>query len=113
MIQAVPSGATSTSLTAKSVSRALVEDPIREPVGQHVEAEARPRLLSRSCISKQRAHQDIAGFGKGEAHGVFPSWGAGSPCPAMGWGTRGGRERSEERRVGKECVITWRSRWCP
>src|SRR3546814_1482109 len=63
-------------------TRALVEDPIREPVGQHVEAEARPRLLSRSCISKQRAHQDIAGFGKGEAHGVFPSWGAGSPCPA-------------------------------
>src|SRR3546814_13321299 len=34
----------------------------------------------------------MAGFGKGEAHGVFPSWGAGSPCPAMGWGTRGGRE---------------------
>src|SRR3546814_5132159 len=49
-------------------TRALVEDPIREPVGQHVEAEARPRLLSRSCISKQRAHQDIAGFGRSEEH---------------------------------------------
>src|SRR3546814_6456435 len=26
---------------------------------------------------------------------------------------RGGRERSEERRVGKECVSTCRSRWSP
>src|SRR3546814_14512367 len=24
-----------------------------------------------------------------------------------------GRKRSEERRVGKECVSTWRSRWSP
>src|SRR3546814_4687212 len=27
--------------------------------------------------------------------------------------TRGGAERSEERRVGKECVSTCRSRWAP
>src|SRR3546814_1968109 len=31
-----------------------------------------------------------------------------------GFAERGGYEvRSEERRVGKECVSTWRSRWSP
>src|SRR3546814_16098807 len=39
----------------------------------------------------------------GEPHG-------GHPCPVAGW-AGGGGERSEERRVGKECVSTCRSRW--
>src|SRR3546814_11350917 len=34
----------------------------------------------------------------------------GSPLPACG---RAGRRRTEERRVGKECVSTGRSRWSP
>src|SRR3546814_4286683 len=32
---------------------------------------------------------------------------------ASGRARRGGRGRSEERRVGKECVSTCRSRWSP
>src|SRR3546814_1143999 len=37
-----------------------------------------------------------------------------SPAPvARHLGARGGGARSEERRVGKECVSTCRSRWSP
>src|SRR3546814_15927945 len=39
--------------------------------------------------------------GRGDGH-------AGSLCPPLRW-----RQRSEERRVGKECVSTCRSRWQP
>src|SRR3546814_6498122 len=38
------------------------------------------------------------------------------PCPFSDdhmWIDEYGRERSEERRVGKECVSTCRSRWSP
>src|SRR3546814_3507986 len=35
------------------------------------------------------------------------------PFPAPHYGHGGGRGRSEERRVGKECVSTCRSRWSP
>src|SRR3546814_12997848 len=36
---------------------------------------------------------------------IYEEFGA---LPGHGWGMT---ERSEERRVGKECVSTWRSRW--
>src|SRR3546814_13853981 len=52
----------------------------------------------------------------GYAAGV--PWGTTSPAPpGQGWGTQPGQARggaparSEERRVGKECVSTCRSRW--
>src|SRR3546814_4755884 len=35
------------------------------------------------------------------------------PVLVLGVSGGGGRERSEERRVGKECVSTCRSRWSP
>src|SRR3546814_19396719 len=57
-------------------TRALVEDPIREPVGQHVETDARPRLPSRRCIHQHSAPQHIAGFGPREPHDLCPPPGA-------------------------------------
>src|SRR3546814_19259948 len=36
-----------------------------------------------------------------------------SPRPRLGEGERAPGRRSEERRVGKECVSTCRSRWSP
>src|SRR3546814_20201746 len=47
---------------------------------------------------------------------VLAYWGLGMPLGAglafgFGWGAQG--MRSEERRVGKECVSTCRSRWSP
>src|SRR3546814_20808090 len=38
-----------------------------------------------------------------------PAFRQGPDCPALSWR----RQRSEERRVGKECVSTCRSRWSP
>src|SRR3546814_4077291 len=34
-------------------------------------------------------------------------------CARPAWAPEGSRDRSEERRVGKECVSTCRSRWSP
>src|SRR3546814_2982835 len=36
-----------------------------------------------------------------------------SSCPGESRGVQSGAPRSEERRVGKECVSTCRSRWSP
>src|SRR3546814_20768235 len=69
--------------------------------------------LSLAALSQRRgAHHCIENRGKRHAY-----WGCGA-----GWRARGGeslvkagdgRRRSEERRVGKECVSTCRSRWSP
>ena len=47
---------------------ALVEDPVREPVREHVEGKARARLFGRGRVGEQRTHQRVARPGKRESH---------------------------------------------
>src|SRR3546814_11946491 len=69
-------------------------------------------LLERGASEAQKAHI-LEPLASGAARSVFlmtePDNGAGSDPALMK--TRA--ERSEERRVGKECVSTCRSRWSP
>src|SRR3546814_15587735 len=78
----------------------------------------------RSCHSRRLCRHRQVGDAGGGARGVGAS---GLSCARRGpVGDRGrksgrrigylladDRQRSEERRVGKECVSTWRSRWSP
>jgi len=48
---------------------AVIEDPVREPVREHVEGKARARLFRRGGVGEQRAHQRVARAGKRETHG--------------------------------------------
>src|SRR3546814_9294912 len=53
---------------------------------------------------RDRGGRDAGGLGAGGGGGGFGAWrGPGG----------GGGQRSEERRVGKECVSTCRARWSP
>src|SRR3546814_19920325 len=80
-------------------------------------------------ITKVKQHRHHAGTGSdeavGEDHGAFavpavyiyarkgPNEGLWQECGDGGKSQNFGRTRSEERRVGKECVSTCRSRWSP
>src|SRR3546814_19032464 len=87
-----------------------------------VSAGAAPRAATRCATARQR--QAVALPGRRNTRGAERA----DPCPAVhawlvvrgAWpwagGARrvaGGLWRSEERRVGKECVSTCRSRWSP
>lgn len=48
---------------------ALVEDPVGEPVGQHIDREAHVRLFGRGRVGKERAHQRLAQLGERIGHG--------------------------------------------
>src|SRR3546814_1612981 len=76
-------------------------------------------------ISRLQSQGQVPEEGSTEEQGVLEGHGEGSPpvlaLPAPGDGPIRGRKRraaaegsrSEERRVGKECVSTCRSRWSP
>src|SRR3546814_20852665 len=64
--------------------------------------------VKQRCLNRGHDHRPLAAFGWrahrdallfGSVHGIW--------CVGSGWA------RSEERRVGKECVSTCRSRWSP
>src|SRR3546814_16612653 len=67
--------------------------------------------------SKRVQRQMLHKLGEDEAtlrHDGFPKWtGASFGRRRVGIGDRERSIRSEERRVGKECVSTCRSRWSP
>src|SRR3546814_17755286 len=66
-------------------------------VGRHKSRlEAEPRFLGQCANGSSLSH-----------HRPYPSLAAIHNCVAVQW------VRSEERRVGKECVSTCRSRWSP
>src|SRR3546814_4410370 len=68
------------------------------------------------CSSDLRIRARCRNAPDGAAAPVFPARPAGAaaqPVRAAGVPFRGHADRSEERRVGKECVSTCRSRWSP
>src|SRR3546814_15691519 len=56
----------------------------------------------RHAVAQYRSHEELARPRKAESR----------HC-AQQRHQNGGKRRSEERRVGKECVSQWRSRWAP
>ena len=70
--------------------------------------------------TRKQAQRDEVGHGDGEHvrpddaghHVAVQQQGCGRPA-GSGGGTRKGPQRSEERRVGKECLRLCRSRWSP
>src|SRR3546814_20910166 len=56
----------------------------------------------------------VATFERGDEMKITTRGGGGTKfSPAFNWIEENEPERSEERRVGKECVSTCRSRWSP
>ena len=96
-----------------------------------VEIESQPELLSRLAVSQLEPTREIAVWMSGQefAYVVMAARGSSDNAARYAqylWGARnrlsvalaapslyGPYERSEERRVGKECWITCRSRWSP
>src|SRR3546814_14156529 len=96
---------------------AAVQDSERDPVPRRAaDAKMEPLVKVRiavaddleiGCIPVYRQYPDIARIKAGrnrQRHFAFTS----TVSP-----DRPGKSRSEERRVGKECVSTCRSRWSP
>src|SRR3546814_16452978 len=68
------------------------------------------------ALCQQRLPQHLVGFVRPAVEQIFPfeiQRRAGSSGEIAAPGQRGGTSRSEERRVGKECVSTCRYRWSP
>src|SRR3546814_14766697 len=66
-------------------------------------------------VDAAKPHKGISAFLVEKPRGSLPNNCAGAPIPKIGyfgWKTWE-LARSEERRVGKECVSTCRSRWSP
>src|SRR3546814_20169962 len=73
-------------------------------------AEALAALQSAKARWRREAPWDAAGFSARVDAIIAATAGLPTPCdPSLG----GEAIRSEERRVGKECVSTCRSRWSP
>src|SRR3546814_14714366 len=77
----------------------------------------RKRFFSRSRVLAPRADDltktpPMAGFPGFPRRGWWSGWGS-NPRPSRCERDALPAERSEERRVGKECVSTCRSRWSP
>src|SRR3546814_13352292 len=91
--------------------------------GRALGAKIRRRRGRWQALHRDRAKTPAAREGGAGAKGGKPvSWGSGQPLAAAviplvdgaaGDGADGAADRSEERRVGKECVSTCRSRWSP
>src|SRR3546814_12656266 len=68
-------------------------------------------LVLRMCCCRWKEGASLAKEKRGDR-----GWLRVAPCrpePGAGYGQMPSRGRSEERRVGKECVSTCRSRWSP
>src|SRR3546814_11058668 len=95
----------------------MLDDEIGDPGDEREQREAGERFgPGRQVGEKGKSVEDCEAFGRELAHGVVP---AGkrvlSPVAVSGADrvTIATAPRSEERRVGKECVSTCRSRWSP
>src|SRR3546814_20833255 len=69
--------------------------------------------LGRAAMATAVMGDDAIALFEEEHHLGVPVIGAERPAMVEHDGLRGLRTRSEERRVGKECVSTCRSRWSP
>src|SRR3546814_15822491 len=89
-------------------------------LGEEVPPYDPPRATSvQRCVRAGGKHNDLDAIGRSRRHlsffemlGNF-SFGDYFKSDAIPWAWEFVTERSEERRVGKECVSTCRSRWSP
>src|SRR5881398_3843018 len=90
------------SLTARPTSRAGTKVGLSDPVVPH----------GRAIAQRIKATPGITGLSPPRVHIDGEVWhlDVGSSHPGAVVGPKG---RSEERRVGKECRLTCRSRWSP
>src|SRR3546814_14275431 len=100
-------------ITAFEALEAAAEAGLEVIVVDHHAAE--PRLPQAAAVVNPNRLDDTSGHGQLAAVGVafLLVVALNRALRADGWYARAGRARSGERRVGKECVSTCRSRWWP
>src|SRR3546814_14251327 len=82
-----------------------------DPIDQQVERREQLRVQAHGAHPGGDGAQRVEAAGAGEALAAILADDLGEAQPADA--ARPERRRSEERRVGKECVSTCRSRWSP